>query len=72
MDPVGKTVNAAFLVSATSAIAAHIGYTFGVDSGFVVPLLISKLSGGIAAVLTALLITRKQSGNFQNATLEKL
>lgn len=45
MDERGKIVNAAFLVSAASTIAAHMGFTFGTDPDFVVPLLVAKLAG---------------------------
>ena len=59
MDDRGKIANAAFLVSAASAIAAHMGFTFGTDPDFVVPLLAAKLAGGIVAVCAALFFTRK-------------
>lgn len=61
MDARGKIVNAAFLVSAASTIAAHMGFTFGTDPDFVVPLLIAKLAGGIAAVCAALFFTKKSA-----------
>lgn len=61
MDERGKIVNAAFLVSAASTIAAHMGFTFGTDPDFVVPLLIAKLAGGIAAVCAALFFTKKSA-----------
>lgn len=58
MDERGKIVNATFLVSAASTIAAHMGFTFGTDPDFVVPLLVAKLAGGIAAVCAALFSRR--------------
>ena len=61
MDERGKIVNAAFLVSAASTIAAHMGFTFGTDPDFVVPLLVAKLAGGIAAVCAALFFTKKSA-----------
>jgi ethanolamine transporter EutH len=48
MDERGKVVNAAFLVCGASALAAHMGFTFGVESELVVPLLICKILGGLA------------------------
>jgi len=61
MDERGKIVNATFLVSAASTIAAHMGFTFGTDPDFVVPLLVAKLAGGIAAVCAALFFTKKSA-----------
>ncbi len=61
MDERGKIVNAAFLVSAASTIAAHMGFTFGTDPDFVVPLLVAKLAGGIAAVCAARFFTKKSA-----------
>lgn len=61
MDERGKIVNTAFLVSAASTIAAHMGFTFGTDPDFVVPLLVAKLAGGIAAVCAALFFTKKSA-----------
>ena len=47
MDRRGKIVNAAFLVCAASALAAHLGFTFGVQKEMVVPLLAVKFLGGL-------------------------
>lgn len=58
MDTRGKVVNAAFLVCGASALAAHMGFTFGVEAELVVPLLISKLAGGLCGAGAALLLTR--------------
>ncbi len=62
MDERGKVVNAAFLVCGASALAAHMGFTFGVESELVVPLLICKILGGLAGAAAALLFTRQASG----------
>lgn len=56
MDEKGKIVNAAFLVSAASMLAAHIGFTFSTEPQLLGALIGAKLSGGIAAVLTVLMI----------------
>ncbi len=58
MDIRGKVVNAAFLVCGASALAAHMGFTFGVETDLVVPLLVSKLAGGLCGAGAALLLTR--------------
>ena len=59
MDRRGKIVNAAFLVSAASALAAHLGFTFGIQKEMVVPLLAVKFVGGIRGGVTAYLLTEK-------------
>lgn len=56
MDERGKTVNAAFLVSAASMLAAHMGFTFSTEPQLLGALIGAKLSGGAAAVLVVLLI----------------
>lgn len=58
MDSRGKVVNAAFLVCGASTLAAHMGFTFGVEAELVVPLLVSKLTGGLCGAVAALLLTR--------------
>jgi len=63
MDQKGKVVNAAFLVSAASALAAHVGFTFGVNSAMVTPLLCAKALGGAAAVTAAILLGNKIGKN---------
>lgn len=60
MDARGKVVNAAFIVSAASLLAAHLGFTVGAAPDMVVPLLASKLAGGFAGAAIALLATRKK------------
>lgn len=56
MDERGKTVNAAFLVSAASMLAAHMGFTFSTEPQLLGALIGAKLSGGAAAVFVVLLI----------------
>lgn len=58
MDRRGKVVNAAYLVCSASALAAHMGFAFGVDQTTVIPLLAAKLIGGIAGIAIALFFTR--------------
>lgn len=58
MDKRGKVVNAAYLVCAASALAAHMGFAFGVDPTSVVPLLTAKLVGGLCGAAAALAFTR--------------
>lgn len=58
MDTRGKVVNVAFLVSAASALATHLGFTMGTEPQLAVPLLAAKWIGGIAGALLALAVTR--------------
>lgn len=61
MDDRGKVVCGAFLVSAASAFAAHLGYAVSVESETVMPMLCAKLTGGILAVILALAVTKKKN-----------
>lgn len=63
MDRRGKVVNSAYLVCAASALAAHMGFAFGVDQTTVVPLLAAKVVGGLVGVAAALAFTK----NMKNA-----
>lgn len=59
MDDRGKVVAGAFLVSGTSLLAAHMGFVISTESGLLGALIVSKLSGALAAVLLALCVQRK-------------
>lgn len=59
MDSRGKIVNAAFLVCAASALAAHTGFTFSVEPSLVVPLLTAKIIGGLSGASAALAFTKQ-------------
>ena len=61
MDRRGKIVNVAFAVSAAFVFGDHLGFTAGFDSSMLVPVIVSKLTGGVAAVLAALALTRKEA-----------
>lgn len=58
MDKRGKVVNVAFLVSAASMLAAHLGFTVSEAPGMLPALLAAKLSGAFAAIPAALLFTK--------------
>lgn len=59
MDRRGCIVNAAFMVCAASALAAHLGFTAGVDPAMIPALLAAKFAGGIAGAGIALLATKR-------------
>lgn len=56
MDDEGKVVNAAFLVSAASMLAAHMGFTFSTNPQLLGALIGAKISGGVTAVIVVLII----------------
>ncbi|MBR2835334.1 MAG: ethanolamine utilization protein EutH [Coriobacteriales bacterium] len=58
MSERGKTVAASFSVSASYVLASHLAFVAQVEPSMVVPMIIGKLSGGICAVIIALIITR--------------
>lgn len=66
MDRKGRMVNAAYLVCAASALAAHMGFTFGVEPQMVVPLLVTKFAGGIVGAAGALLFAQIQERSGKN------
>ena len=59
MDDRGQTMNAAFLVCAASALAAHLGFTLSVEPNMALPLLLTKFLGGFCGIAAALLLTGK-------------
>ena len=59
MDGRGRIVNAAFLVCAASALAAHLGYTVSIDRSMLLPLLIVKFAGGLLGAGVALAVTKR-------------
>ncbi len=59
MDSRGKVVNVAFAVSAAFVFGDHLGFTAGFAPEMLPAMIAGKLSGGIAAVAVALLLTKK-------------
>ena len=59
MDHRGKTMNAAFLVCAASTLASHLGYTLSAERSMMIPLLLTKLIGGILGVAFTLLLVKR-------------
>ena len=59
MDSRGKVVNIAFAVSAAFVFGDHLGFTAGFAPEMILPMIVGKLAGGIAAVAVALWITGK-------------
>ena len=61
MDPRGQTMNAAFSVCAASALAAHLGFTLSAEPQMLMPLLLTKFSGGALAAGLAVVLTKRES-----------
>lgn len=61
MDEKGKVVNAAFLVSAASMLAAHMGFTLSTEPQLLGALIGAKMIGGAAAVLVAFGVCRSKT-----------
>lgn len=59
MDTRGKVLNVAFAVSAAFVFGDHLGFTAGFDREMLLPVMVAKLTGGIAAVILALVLTRR-------------
>lgn len=53
MDNQGKILNVAFAVSAAFVFGDHLGFTAGVDTQMIFPMVVGKLVGGISAVILA-------------------
>ena len=55
-----QVINVAFAVSAAFVFGDHLGFTAGFDPTMLVPVIVAKLTGGVFAVLAALLLARKR------------
>ena len=64
MDRRGQTMNAAFSVCAASALAAHLGFTMSVEPQMLMPLLLTKLLGGMLAAILAVAFTKRKNAPF--------
>ena len=60
MNRKGKIANVAFLVSAASVFGAHLGFTASNEPNFLTSMMIAKISGGVAAVIIALIAVKTE------------
>ncbi|WP_160680469.1 ethanolamine utilization protein EutH [Clostridium sp. C8-1-8] len=60
MDERGKLINIAFAVSAASVFGGQLGFTAGVSSNMIFPMIVGKLTAGICAVILAIAVTKNQ------------
>ena len=49
-----------FTVCAASALAAHLGFTLSAAPQMILPLLLTKLFGGVLAAVLAVLLTKEE------------
>lgn len=59
MDKRGKILNIAFAVSASFVFGDHLGFTAGFAPEMLTAMIVAKLTGGISAVVVAMLSTRR-------------
>ena len=59
MNPKGKLLNVAFAVSAAFVFGDHLGFTAGVNSDMIFPVIVGKLVAGITALILANILSPK-------------
>lgn len=67
MDKRGKVMNSAFIVCAASTLASHLGFTLNTEPSLMMPLLATKLLGGIIAAVIAFLVSGREVGEKKTA-----
>ncbi len=70
MNPKGKLINVAFAVSAAFVFGDHLGFTAGVNSEMIFPVIIGKLVAGITALLLANALAPKLLAKIEAAGAE--
>lgn len=63
MDERGKVLNVAFAVCAAFTLGDHLGFTAAVKPDMIFPVIVGKLTGGIFAILIAMLVGPKKAVN---------
>ncbi|MGI5985513.1 MAG: ethanolamine utilization protein EutH [Clostridiales bacterium] len=67
MNPKGKLLNVAFAVSAAFVFGDHLGFTAGVNSDMIFPMIVGKLVAGITALILASILSPKLLAKIQSA-----
>lgn len=67
MNPKSKLVNVAFAVSAAFVFGDHLGFTAGVNSEMIFPVVAGKLTAGITALILANLLSPKLLSKIETA-----
>jgi ethanolamine transporter len=63
MDERGKVINIAFAVSGAFVFGSHLGFVAGINREMVFAMIVGKLTGGILAVVLAIVTTTKSTTN---------
>ena len=61
MDARGKVINVAFAVPAAFVFGDHLGFTAGFAPDMIAPMIVGKLTGGVAAAALALWMTKGEA-----------
>ncbi|WP_230398157.1 ethanolamine utilization protein EutH [Novisyntrophococcus fermenticellae] len=67
MNPKGKLLNVAFAVSAAFVFGDHLGFTAGVNSEMIFPVIVGKLVAGITALILANVLAPKLLSKIESA-----
>lgn len=67
MNPKGKLLNVAFAVSAAFVFGDHLGFTAGVNSEMIFPVIVGKLIAGITALILANILAPKLLSKIQTS-----
>lgn len=67
MNPKGKLLNVAFAVSAAFVFGDHLGFTAGVNSEMIFPVIVGKLVAGITALILANILAPKLLSKIQTS-----
>lgn len=59
MSPAGIVVGTAFVAAAAAALGDHLGFMVGMDAGMILPMIISKMINGLAGLLLAEFICKR-------------
>lgn len=71
MNPKGKLLNIAFAVSAAFVFGDHLGFTAGVNSEMIFPVIVGKLIAGITALILANILAPKLLSKVQEGVKGK-
>lgn len=63
MDPKGKIINVAFAISGAFVFGSHFGIVAGLNKEMAFAMIIGKLTGGISAIILALIAERNRHGS---------
>ena len=59
MDKKGVFLNSAFLVSASFVVGGHLAFTMAYNADYVVPMILTKLLGGVMALALAIVLSKR-------------